>query len=65
MKLIFFFIIIRLPPELLPVLDRWNGDVTPTLDAALLCSFRAGRIWVVSPDWFEELIAILKHIRRA
>ena len=22
--------------------DRWNGDVTPTLDAALLCSSRAG-----------------------
>ena len=22
--------------------DRWNGDVTPTLDVALLCSSRAG-----------------------
>ena len=34
--------IIRPPPELLPVLGRWNGDVMPTLDAALLCSSRAG-----------------------
>ena len=32
--------------------DRWNGDMTLTLDAALLCSSRAGSE-VVSPDWFE------------
>ena len=29
--------------------------MTPTLDAALLCSSKAGVIWVVSPDWVEEL----------
>ena len=34
--------------------DRWYSDVTPKLDAALLCSSRAGADWVVSPDWFEE-----------
>ena len=22
--------------------NHWNGDVTPTLEAALLCSYRAG-----------------------
>ena len=34
-----------------PCWDRWNGDMTPTLDAAL------GQvlIYVMSPDWFEEL----------
>ena len=41
--------------------DRWNGDVTPTLAAALLCSSRVcvalERVltWVVSSVWFEEL----------
>ena len=28
--------------RLLPELDCWNSDVTHTLDAALLCSSRAG-----------------------
>ena len=35
--------------------DRWNGDVTPTLDAALLCSSRAGSDLGRGADWFEEL----------
>ena len=40
--LFIFYFIIHLPPELLPVLGLWNGDVIPKLDAALLCSSRAG-----------------------
>ena len=37
-SLSFFVFFIRLPPEFLPVL----GPVMPTLDAALLCSYRVG-----------------------
>ena len=33
---------IRPPPGLLPVLGPLERYMTPTLDAALLCSFRAG-----------------------
>ena len=36
------FWIIRLPPELFLCQDRWNGDMTPTLNVALLCSSKAG-----------------------
>ena len=42
--------------------DRWNNDVTPTLDATLLCSSRAGSDLVVSLDWFEELKPLQRHL---
>ena len=38
----FFFISIRPPPGLLPVLGPLELYMTPTLDAALQCSSRAG-----------------------
>ena len=37
--------------------DRRNGDVMATLDAALLCSSRAGS----NPDWFKEFIMRLSQ----
>ena len=37
-----FFLSIRLPPELLPVLGLLEQYMTPTLDAAMLYSSRAG-----------------------
>ena len=35
--------------------DRWNGDVTPKLDAARCVALGRVLIWVMSPDWVEEL----------
>ena len=37
-----FFLSVRFPPELLPVLGLLEQYVKPTLDVALLCSSRAG-----------------------
>ena len=49
--------------------DRWNRDVMPTLDTTLLSSgaVTLGRvlIWVVSPDWFEELKPLQRHLSYA
>ena len=37
--------------------DPWSSDVMPILDATVLCYIALGQvlIWVVCPDWFEEL----------
>ena len=37
-----FLLMIRPPPNCFLCWDRWNGDLMPTLDAALLCRSRAG-----------------------
>ena len=50
-----FFFSIRPPPKLLPVLGRLKLYMTPTLDAALLCSSRAGSDLGRTSDRFEEL----------
>ena len=50
------FLIIRPPPELLPVLVLLEQYMTPTLDAALLCSSRAGSDLGRKSDRFEEHI---------
>ena len=39
---IYIFLSIRPPPGLLPVLGLLERYMTPTLDAAMLCSSRAG-----------------------
>ena len=41
-RIYFLFFIIRLFWNCFLCRDRWNGDVTPTFDAALLSSSRAG-----------------------
>ena len=50
-----FFFSIRLSPELLPVLGPLEWYMMLTLDAALLCSSRAGSDLGCKSDWFEEL----------
>ena len=49
------FFYIRPLPDLLPVLGPLERYMTPTLDAALLCSSRAGSDLGCKSDWFEEL----------
>ena len=48
------FFCIHPPPELLPVLGPLERYVMPTLDAALLCSSRAGSDLGRTLDWFGE-----------
>ena len=36
--------------------DRWNRDVMPTLDAAMLCSSRAGHIWIMDTSSDRHVI---------
>ena len=43
---------IRPPPGLLPVLGPLEQYMMPTLDAALLCSSRAGSHLDCTLDWF-------------
>ena len=50
-----FFFSIHPPPELLPVLGPLERYMTPTLDAALLYSSRAGSDLGQTLDKFEEL----------
>ena len=45
--LFIIFFCVRPPPELLPVMGPLERCVTPTLDAALLCSSSAGSDLVV------------------
>ena len=48
--------------------DRWNGDMTSSLDAAMLCSSKAGTDLGCESGlvWGDiGIIAILKHIGRA
>ena len=42
-----FFVCVHPPLELLPLLGPLEQYVTPTLDAALLCSSRMVLIWVL------------------
>ena len=49
------FFSIRPSPELLPVLGLLEQYMTPTLDAALLCSSRAGSDLGRKSNRFEEL----------
>ena len=49
------FFCIHPPPELLHVLGPLERYMTPTLDAALLCSSRAGSDLGQTLDRFEEL----------
>ena len=42
MSILFFFLLSAFLRNCFLCWDRWNGDVTPTLDAALLCCSRAG-----------------------
>ena len=49
------FLIIRPTLELLPVLGPLERYMTPTFDAALLYSSRAGSDLGRTSDWFEEL----------
>ena len=53
-ELFFLFFCIH-PPELLPVLGPLERYLTPTLDAALLCSSRASSDLGHMADGFEEL----------
>ena len=41
-SLIFYFLLSAFLRNCFLCWDRWNSDLTPTLDAALLCSSRAG-----------------------
>ena len=58
------FFCIRPPPELLPVLGQLERYITPTLDAALLYSSRAGSDLGRTLDRFEELFSALslRHV---
>ena len=51
-----FFLSIHPPPELLPVLGPLEWFMTPTLDAALLYSSRAGSDLGETSDWLMSCV---------
>ena len=59
-----FFFSICPPRELLPVLGPLEWYLTPTLDAALLCSSRAGSDLGQTSDRFEELCQLYISMER-
>ena len=56
---IIFFFIIRPPLGLLPVLGPLEQYMTPTLDAALLCSSWAGSDLGCRSDWLRSLYNVI------
>ena len=51
-----FFVCIRPPLGLLPVLGPLEQYMTPTLDGALLCSSRAGSDLGRTSDWLRSFV---------
>ena len=51
-----FFLSIRSPPGLLPVLGLLERYMTPTLDTAHLCSSRAGSDLGRTSDWLRSFV---------
>ena len=58
-----FFLNIRPPLELLSVLGPLEWYMMPALDAALLCSFRAGSYLGCKSDWLRSFNGFKKQKR--
>ena len=56
------FLSIRPPPELLPMLGPLEWYMTPTLEAALLYSSRAGSVLGRTSDWLRSLFILITQV---